>query len=57
VTGPAEQAVVGAGAVVRGSLRRAVVWPGGYVGPGERLVDAVRVGRDLTVPAGPALPA
>jgi NDP-sugar pyrophosphorylase family protein len=57
VTGPAEQAVVGAGAEVRGSLRRAVVWPGGYVGPAERLVDAIRVGRDLTVPAGPALPA
>jgi NDP-sugar pyrophosphorylase family protein len=51
VTGPAERAVVGAGAEVRGALVRSVVWPGGYVAEGERLADAVRVGRDLTVPA------
>lgn len=50
VTGPAERAVVGAGAEVHGALTRAVVWPGGYVAPGEQLVDAVRVGRDLTMP-------
>jgi NDP-sugar pyrophosphorylase family protein len=54
VAGPADRAVVGAGAEVRGALSRAVVWPGGYVAPGEHLVDAVRVGRDLTVPARPA---
>lgn len=41
--------VVGAGAVVHGKLVRSVVWPDGYVGPGERLVDAIRAGRDLTV--------
>lgn len=50
VTGHAEQSVIGAGAEVHGVLTRAVVWPGGYVAPGENLVDAVRVGRNLTVP-------
>ncbi len=49
VTGPIRRSVVGAGAVVRGSLTRSVVWPGGRVGPDEHLVDAVRVGADLTV--------
>ena len=51
VTGPLERAVVGAGAVVRGAVTRGVVWPGGTVDAGERLIDAIRVGRDLTVPA------
>jgi MurNAc alpha-1-phosphate uridylyltransferase len=41
--------VVGEGAVVAGELLRSVVWPGGVVRAGERLVDAVRVGADLTV--------
>ena len=41
--------VVGEGAVVEGELVRSVVWPGGVVRRGERLVDAVRVGADLTV--------
>jgi hypothetical protein len=50
VTGAARRAVVGAGARVHGALTRAVVWPGGYVAPHEHLVDAVRVGSDLTVP-------
>ncbi|CAN5619532.1 hypothetical protein BH24ACT13_BH24ACT13_08090 [soil metagenome] len=45
--------VVGKDAVVDGELVRSVVWPGGVVGRGERLVDAVRVGKNLTVvPAG-----
>lgn len=52
VTGPCRRAVVGAGAVVHGALHRAVVWPGGYVAPGEQLVDAIRVGADLTVRTG-----
>lgn len=52
VTGPCAAAVVGAGAVVRGALTRAVVWPGGSVAAGERLRDAVRVGAELTVAAG-----
>jgi NDP-sugar pyrophosphorylase family protein len=51
VTGRLERAVVGSGAVVAGRLHRAVVWPGGYVGTDEHLVDAIRVGRDLTVSA------
>jgi N-acetyl-alpha-D-muramate 1-phosphate uridylyltransferase len=51
VTGKVDRSVVGAGADVRGALTRAVVWPGGYVGPDEHLVDAIRVGTDLTVAA------
>ncbi len=43
--------VVGAGAVVEGTLVRSVVWPGGIVRAGEVLVDAVRVGERLTVRA------
>ena len=43
------QSVVGAGAVVEGELIRSVVWPGALVARGERLVDAIRVGADLTV--------
>jgi MurNAc alpha-1-phosphate uridylyltransferase len=42
---------VGAGAVIEGQLTRSVVWPGGYVGPDEHLVEAIRAGRDVTVPA------
>jgi N-acetyl-alpha-D-muramate 1-phosphate uridylyltransferase len=55
VTGRCERSVVGAGAVVAGDLTRSVVWPGGRVEAGEHLVDAVRVGADLTVTA-PAPP-
>ncbi|MEQ4302127.1 sugar phosphate nucleotidyltransferase [Plantactinospora sp. B6F1] len=51
VTGEHRLAVVGAGAVVRGSVERCVVWPGGLVRPDEHLTDAVRVGAALTVPA------
>lgn len=51
VTGSHHQTVIGAGAVVRGAVTRAVVWPDGVVAEGEHLTDAVRVGRDLTVPA------
>lgn len=43
--------VIGAGAVVEGEVIRSVVWPGGVVAPGERLVESIRVGRDLTVAA------
>lgn len=52
VTGPCDHAVIGADAVVRGTVCRTVVWPGGRVTHGERLTDAIRVGSDLTVPAG-----
>jgi N-acetyl-alpha-D-muramate 1-phosphate uridylyltransferase len=54
VTGCCEGAVVGAGAAVAGRVTRAVVWPDGVVAEQEHLADAVRVGRQLTVPAGPA---
>ena len=43
--------VIGADAVVDGELIRSVVWPNGVVRRGERLVECVRVGADLTVPA------
>jgi NDP-sugar pyrophosphorylase family protein len=46
------RSVVGSGAVVEGALDRSVVWPGGRVGRDERLVECIRVGADLTVPAG-----
>ncbi|HEX6498457.1 MAG TPA: NTP transferase domain-containing protein [Micromonosporaceae bacterium] len=51
VTGSARCAVIGDGARVYGRVRRAVVWPGGFVGADEQLVDAIRAGRELTVPA------
>ncbi|WP_326552703.1 nucleotidyltransferase family protein [Micromonospora sp. NBC_01813] len=51
VVGRHVQSVVGAGAVVRGSVTRSVIWPGARVADGERLVDAIRVGADLTVAA------
>jgi hypothetical protein len=41
--------VVGAGAVVEGTVERCVVWPGAYVGPSEHLVDTIRAG-DRTEP-------
>jgi hypothetical protein len=45
--------VVGAGAVVEGSVERCVVWPGAYVGPDEHLHDVERAGdRDHPVTVG-----
>ena len=41
--------VVGPGAIVEGEVVRSVVWPEGVVHPGERLVESIRVGDDLTV--------
>ena len=43
------ESVVGAGAVVDGTVERSVVWPGAVVRRGERLVDAIRAGDRLTV--------
>lgn len=43
--------VVGADAVVEGSLVRSVVWPESRVSAGERLVECIRAGSILTVPA------
>ncbi len=50
VTGRCVDSVIGAGAVVGGSLTRCVVWPGGTVAEDQVLTDAVRAGADLTVP-------
>jgi N-acetyl-alpha-D-muramate 1-phosphate uridylyltransferase len=41
--------VIGAGARVDGEVVRSVVWSGARVRRGERLVDAVRAGDDVTV--------
>jgi mannose-1-phosphate guanylyltransferase/MurNAc alpha-1-phosphate uridylyltransferase len=42
--------VIGAGAVVEGSVVRSVVWAGATVAPGEVLVDAIRAeGRTVLV--------
>jgi N-acetyl-alpha-D-muramate 1-phosphate uridylyltransferase len=46
------RSVVGAGAVVDGTIERCVVWPDAMVRADEHLVDSVRAGRDLTVYAG-----
>jgi hypothetical protein len=35
-------------------VTRSVVLPDAYVGEDEHLVDAIRLGRDLTVTIGPA---
>jgi NDP-sugar pyrophosphorylase family protein len=51
VTGSLSRAVIGAGARIEGRVTDAVVWPGGYVGPDEHLTDAIRINRNLTVPA------
>lgn len=51
VTGEIEHTVVGSGAVVQGSVTRSMIFPDAYVGPDEVLVDAIRVGSDLTVTA------
>ena len=46
------QSVVGEGARVEGELVRSVVWPGGVVRRGERLIECIRAGETLTVSAG-----
>ncbi|MFL6241355.1 MAG: NDP-sugar synthase [Actinomycetes bacterium] len=45
------ESVIGAGAVVDGDVIRSVVWPGAVVRRGERLVECIRVGTDVTVQA------
>jgi mannose-1-phosphate guanylyltransferase/MurNAc alpha-1-phosphate uridylyltransferase len=49
VTGSVVSSVVGAAARVEGSVNRCVVLPGATVWPGEDLVDAIRLGDDMTV--------
>jgi len=39
------RSIVGAGALVEGTVVRSVVWPGAHVAAGEVLVDAIRAGR------------
>lgn len=41
--------VVGEGARVAGTIERCVVWPGGAVARDEHLVEAIRIGADVTV--------
>jgi NDP-sugar pyrophosphorylase family protein len=43
------ESVIGRGAIVDGAVDRCVVWPGGYVRPGEHLVDAIRAHENFTV--------
>jgi hypothetical protein len=43
------RSVIGPGAIVHGEVVRSVVWPDGIVRAGERLIDSIRVGADLTV--------
>jgi NDP-sugar pyrophosphorylase family protein len=57
VPGSASQSVVGARAVVSGTIDRTVVWPGCVVAAGERLTDAIRYGDGETVHARAAAPA
>ena len=45
------ESVVGKGARVEGELVRSVVWPDGVVHHGERRVECIRVGDDMTVRA------
>ena len=49
VTGACHESVVGAGAVIHGTLTRSVVWPGARVAAGEHLTDAIRAATGLTV--------
>jgi NDP-sugar pyrophosphorylase family protein len=51
LTASGGESVVGPGAVVVGELVRSVVWPEGVVRAGERLVESIRVGVDITVTA------
>jgi N-acetyl-alpha-D-muramate 1-phosphate uridylyltransferase len=50
------ESVIGPGAVVDGEVIRSVVWPDAVVAAGERLVECIRAGRDVTV-AAPQPPA
>jgi MurNAc alpha-1-phosphate uridylyltransferase len=49
VAGTVSHSAVGAGARVFGSVDRSVVFPGAVVGADEVLVEAIRVGADVTV--------
>jgi NDP-sugar pyrophosphorylase family protein len=49
VSGRIVESIVGAGAVVAGTVTRSVIFPGAQVAADEVLVDAIRLGRDVTV--------
>lgn len=49
VTGEVERSVIGPRARVEGRVTRTVVLPDAVVGPDEHLVDAVRLGADITM--------
>jgi NDP-sugar pyrophosphorylase family protein len=51
VAGVAEESVIGPHARVEGRVTRCVLWPGARVAADEALVDAIRVGGDMTVEA------
>ena len=51
LTGRATESVIGAHAAVHGTVTRCVIWPGATVREDETLHNAVRAGKDLTVPA------
>jgi NDP-sugar pyrophosphorylase family protein len=51
VTGSVEDSVIGAQAVVRGSITRCVIWPGAVVAETETLTETIRAGSSLTVTA------
>jgi hypothetical protein len=53
VTGHSVDSVIGAHAEVAGYVERTVVWPHAYVGPDEKLVDAIRFGTAGTLDARP----
>jgi MurNAc alpha-1-phosphate uridylyltransferase len=40
---------IGEGARVDGKVERSVVWPGSVVRAGEHLVEAIRIGTDVTI--------
>jgi mannose-1-phosphate guanylyltransferase/MurNAc alpha-1-phosphate uridylyltransferase len=51
ITGRVSHSVVGPGAVVEGDITRCVIWPASAVGRSETLVDTIRAGAHMTVPA------
>jgi NDP-sugar pyrophosphorylase family protein len=51
VTGTVVDAVVGPRAEVHGHVERSVIWPDAYVGPDEKVVDAIRYGTVGTIDA------
>jgi N-acetyl-alpha-D-muramate 1-phosphate uridylyltransferase len=53
IEGKVDRSVVGAGAIILGTITRSLVFPGARVAPDEHLVDAIRLGTDVTVQTQP----